>query len=85
MSEIPLGYITVTQATALADERVEAMRTAAATASHTALLLHEITPDVGPFTLQQRSADEAREQIAERIMKLPIRPADASTDYLTVA
>lgn len=79
------NLITVEEANAIADERVLAMRTAAATASRTAMLLHEITPDVGPFTLQQRSADEAREQIAERIMKLPIRPADASTDFPAVA
>jgi len=77
MSGTPEGYITVAQAPALADERVEAMRAAAV--SRTAMLLHDIDPDIGPFALQQRSADEAREQIADRIMKLPVRPADAST------
>ena len=34
-----------------------------------AFLLHEMpTPEIGPFALQQRSADEAREQISAKIL-----------------
>tara|TARA_R110002051_G_scaffold60546_9_gene110974 strand:+ start:81333 stop:81635 length:303 start_codon:yes stop_codon:yes gene_type:complete len=66
------GFITVDEAQAAADDRVSAMRELAASTSRNALLLHDITPDAGPITRQQRAADEARQQIADKIMALPL-------------
>ena len=50
--------------------RSEALKEAAQVAAE-AMLLHKLpTPGTGPFTIQQAAADEARTQIAEKILKL---------------
>jgi hypothetical protein len=47
----------------------------AAEVSANAFLLHEILePGTGPFTIQQHAADEARQQIAQKIRTLSTTP-----------
>lgn len=52
----------------------ETMREQAAQEAANAFLIHDMPrPEIGPFTLQQRSADEARTQIAEKIRAISIK------------